>query len=105
MSRRADEVEAEESTKGRKRKGEKDKKSRKNRKCKKLKYARIANELEKTDLELIEQLETAKTMFLNTNLSEAPIDTVKSQTMIQIWSALEVAAMDMLRDMAGRWSR
>ena len=43
MSRRADEVEAEESTKGRKRKGEKDKKSRKNRKCKKLKYARIAN--------------------------------------------------------------
>ena len=48
---------------------------------------------------------TAKTMFLNTNLSEAPIDTVKSQTMIQIWSALEVAAMDMLRDMAGRWSR
>ena len=58
--------------------------------------------MERTELELIEQLETAKTMFLNTNLSEAPVDTV---TMIQIWSALEVAAMDMLRDMAGRWSR
>ena len=34
-------------------------------------------------------------------MSRATIRTEKSQTRIRIWSALEVAAMGMLRDMAG----
>ena len=56
-------------------------------------------------LELVEQLETASTRFLNTNLKEATIRTGRNQTTIRIWLGLEVTTMNLLREMAGEHTR
>ena len=48
----------------------------------------------------MERLETANDRFLKSNLKEAVIKTGKNQTIIRIWSVLEIKALGVLKDLA-----